>query len=107
MLSGCGVPVFPNWFSITFLIIVVEVMTSGLPHISKLWLGVSKGMLPVKHIAPKILMAVNNCGQQVAHRLDLAAPAYYEIEGTSLHPGMCDWRPDGRVGGAGWDVGCR
>ena len=28
-------------------------MTSEQPKVSKLWLGVSKGMLPVKHLAPK------------------------------------------------------
>ena len=52
-----------------FLKIVVEAMTSGLPKVSKLWSGVSKGMLPVKYLAPKILMAVNYCGCQQAQRL--------------------------------------
>ena len=47
MFSGCGVPAFPNWFSITFLKIVVEVMTLGQPQVCKLWLGVIKGLLPV------------------------------------------------------------
>ena len=36
-------------FSITFLKIVVEVKAPGPPHILQLWLGVSKGMLPVKY----------------------------------------------------------
>ena len=31
--SGCGVPFYKSWFSTTFLKIVVEVMTSGLPHL--------------------------------------------------------------------------
>ena len=31
-------------------------MTSGLPPVCKLWLGVSKVTLPVKHLAPEILM---------------------------------------------------
>ena len=33
-----------------FLNIVVEVKASGPPHVLKLWLGVSKGMLPVKYV---------------------------------------------------------
>ena len=33
-----------------FLTIVVEVKTSGPPHVLILWLGVSKGMLPVKYV---------------------------------------------------------
>ena len=49
--AGCGVPVFSNWFSTTFLTIVVEVMTLGLPQVCNLWLGVSRGMLPLKHVA--------------------------------------------------------
>ena len=44
-LSGCGVSPFPSRFSTTFLNIVVEVMTLGLPQVCKLWLGVSKGLL--------------------------------------------------------------
>ena len=31
----------------------VEFMTSGLPQVCKLWLGVGKGMLPVKNVAEK------------------------------------------------------
>ena len=55
-------------FPTTFLIIVVKVMTSGLPQLCKRWLWVSKGMLPVKHVASKILdfMAVDYCGRQQA-----------------------------------------
>ena len=44
VLSDCGVPAFPRWFSTTFLKFVVEVMTSGLPQVCKLWLWVSKGI---------------------------------------------------------------
>ena len=64
MLSECGIPVIPGCFFTTFLRIVIEVMTSGLPQVSNLWLGVSKGMLPVRHLAQKILtiVAVNCCG---------------------------------------------
>ena len=36
-------------FSTTFLKIVVEVKASGPPIVLKLWLGVGKGMLPVKY----------------------------------------------------------
>ena len=38
-------------------------MTSGLPPVCKLWLGVSKVTLPVKHLAPEILMGDNHCGR--------------------------------------------
>ena len=69
--SGCGVTAFPSWFSTTFHKVEVEVMTSELPQVCKLWLWVSKDMLPVKHIAPKILriMAINYCGQLLDRRL--------------------------------------
>ena len=87
--SGCGIPVFPSCFSTTFLIIVVEVVTPGLPQVCKLCLGVSKGMLPVRHLAPKIL----NHGSQF-----LWAPTSPEfvVDGTCLqqkedatpHPGV-------------------
>ena len=91
MPSGCGVPSFLSWSTTAFLKIVVEVMTSGLPLVSKLPLGVSKGMLPVKHLVPKILkiMAVNYCGRQLARRLGWAAPAYHKKEGVTLNPGAC------------------
>ena len=36
-------------FSPHFLKIVVEVKASGPPHVLALWLGVSKGMLPVRY----------------------------------------------------------
>ena len=38
-------------FPTTFLNVVVEVDVSGPPHVQKLWLGVSKGMLPVEYLA--------------------------------------------------------
>ena len=61
-------------------------------------------MIPVKHIAPKILkiMAVNYCGCHIARRLGWAAPAYHEKEGGTPHPGVrkhslqYDGRPDER-----------
>ena len=61
-------------------------------------------MLPVKQLAPKILMAVNYCGCQLAQNFLRAAPAYYKKEGATQHPGSCkhslkyDGRPDGRFG---------
>ena len=67
--------------------IVTEVITSGLPQVCKLWLGVSKGMLPVKHVAETIRIAVNYCGRQLALGLGWAAPAYHKKKGTTLHPG--------------------
>ena len=42
-------------------------------------------MLPVKHLAPKILIAVNYCGRQLAQRLEWAAPDYHKIEGAAPH----------------------
>ena len=46
----------------------VGVIPLGLQHVCKLWLEVSKDILPVKHLAPKIV-AVNYCGCQLAQRL--------------------------------------
>ena len=48
-LSGCSVPALRASFSTTFLKIMVLVKASRLPHVLKLWLVVSKGMLPVKY----------------------------------------------------------
>ena len=59
-------------------------------------------MFPVRHLAPKILMAINYCGRQLARRLEWAAPAYHKKEGATPHPGaskFClqyDGRPDWR-----------
>ena len=50
--------------------------------------GVSKRILSVKHLAPKI-MAVNYCGRQLARRLAWAAPAYHKKEGATPRPGAC------------------
>ena len=46
---------------------------------SKLWRGVSKGMLPVKHLAPKILMAVNYGGRQPDQKVQPL-----KLEGASI-----------------------
>ena len=61
----------PELVSTTFLKIVV------LPQVSKLWLGVSNGMLPVRDLVPKVLMAVSYCGHQLTQMLGWAAIAYY------------------------------
>ena len=79
-------------------------MTSGLPQVCNLWLGVSKGMLPVGHPPPLILMAVSCCWRPLSRRLEWTSPAYRRKEGTNQHPGVCrhsllyDWWPDGRFG---------
>ena len=83
---------------------MVEVMTSGLPQVCKLWLGLSKGKLPAKHPAPKILMSINYCGCRLAQSLELVAAACHKEEGATSHPGVCkhslqyEGRPDGRIG---------
>ena len=53
MFSGCGVPAFLSWFSTIFLKIVIEVINSGLPQVCKLWFGIGKGLLPVRHLTEK------------------------------------------------------
>ena len=61
-------------------------MASGLTQVCRLWLDMSKGMLPVWHLAPKI-MAVNHCGRQLVRRW--AAPAYHDKEGATPHTVAC------------------
>ena len=81
-------------------------MISGLSHVCELWLGVSKGMLPVKHLSQRIvkIMAVNYCGRQVGRMLGRAASAYHKKDGATPHHGVCkfslqyDGRPDERFG---------
>ena len=63
---------------------MVDINTSGQSLVCKLWIGVSKGMLPVRHLAPKIHMAVNYCGSQLDRRLGWAAPASDKKEGAIL-----------------------
>ena len=104
MFSGMVILSFQAAFSTTFLKIVVEVMTYGLLTFCKLWYGVSKGILPVKDLAPKILMAVDNCRHQLARRLRWVAPTYLKKEGATPHLGVCkhssqyDRRPDTCLG---------
>ena len=47
-------------------------------------------MLPVKHLAQKILkiMAVNYCGRQQDRRYGWAAPAYHKKEVATTHPSV-------------------
>ena len=68
-------------------------------------------MFPVKHLAPKIFIAVYYCGRQLVGRLVWVAPAYHEMVGATLHPGVCkfslqyDDRPDGWFGVGMWNLG--
>ena len=79
-------------------------MTSGRPLVCKLWFVVTKGMLSVRHLTPKICMVVNYCGRQLAQRFGWAAPAYLIKEDATTHAGLCrrslqyDGRLDGRFG---------
>ena len=106
--SGCSVPALLSWYSTTFHKIVIDVMTSGLPQVNRLWLGVSNGVLPIKYLTQKI-MAFNYCGRQVARMLFWVAPAYHKKEGAAPLPGASkfnfqyDRRPMSALG-AGWDV---
>ena len=65
---------------------------------------VIKCMFPVRYLAPKILMAINNYERQLARRLWFAAHPYYKKGGVTLHPGarkyslQYDVRPDWRFG---------
>ena len=63
-------------------------MTSGLPQVRKLWFVVSKGMLPVQHLAPEILIDVDYCEHQLGRWLVWMASAYRKMEGASLHHGV-------------------
>ena len=61
-------------------------------------------MLPVRHLAPRILMTVHYCGRLLACILEWTALAYHKREGTTLHPRarrrtlQYDGRPDGHFG---------
>ena len=44
-----------------------------------------QGMLPVRHLAPNSIMAVNYCGLQLARMLGWAASAYHEKKYAALH----------------------
>ena len=108
MFSGCNVPAILRLFSTIFPKIMVEVMTLGQPLVRKPWLWASKGMLPVKHLAPKILkiMAVNYCGCKLARRMWWVAHAYHKKECAAPHPWGCKFglQYDGRLD---WRIGVR
>ena len=59
-------------------------------------------MFLVKHIAPKVIIAVNCCGRQLVRRLEWSATAYHKNVGATPHSGGCkrslqyDGRHDGR-----------
>ena len=67
----------------------------------------------MKYLAPKILIAVDYCGRQIAGILGWVAPAYLRKEGATPHPGvckhslqydvMCDYHCSVRVGM--WNIG--
>ena len=65
-------------------------------------LGVGKGMFPVRHLDPKILMVFNYCSCKLAQCFGWAAPAT-SVVGATPHPGVCkhnlqyDGRSDGRI----------
>ena len=69
--------------------LTLDMLTLELPQVCKLWLAVGKGMLHVRHLAPKILMAVNYCGRQLPSTLGWAATAFHKKEGATSHPGAC------------------
>ena len=103
---------------------MVKITATGLSQVCKLWFGVSKGLLAVEHLAPKIFVLVNYCWHQLAGQLGWVTPAYHKKECATLHPGVYKHsllyygRPDGRFGvrvgtwnlgslsGKGGDISC-
>ena len=81
-------------------------MTSEILQVCKPWFGVDKGMLPVRHPAPKILMTVNYCGRQPARLFVWAAPACHKKEVSAPYPDAHkhNLQYGGLPYGAGWDV---
>ena len=64
-------------------------------------------MLPVEHLAPRIIIAVDHCWRQIAQRLLWTAPAYHKKEGATPHLGAQKQSLQyDRIGvlAAGWDV---
>ena len=78
--------------------IMFEVMTSRLPQVCKLWLGVGMGMFPERH--------PHGCHLPWGHlaRRFNAPPTYHKEEGATPYPGVCKFslqyyrRPDVRFG---------
>ena len=76
-ISLKNVAFLPFHFFTTSLEVIVQIFrASGLPHVCKLWLMVSKGMFPVIRLAPDIPMAVDYYGCRLARRQLLATPAF-------------------------------
>ena len=69
--------------------IVVEIMTSGLPHVYELCFGLSDGMHREEHLGPRIIMAANYCRRQLLRRFGWVVPAYHKEVSATLHPGVC------------------
>ena len=61
-MSFQGIAFLPSGanFTLNLLKIAVKVKTSGPPHDIKLWLGVNKGMLPVKLSLQQIFLCQLN-----------------------------------------------
>ena len=81
-------------------------MTLEWPQFCKLWFGVSKGVLPVEHLAPTILMAINYCGRQLVRSFGWAAPVYHREVGAIPHPGACTSIACSMTGGLMGVLGC-
>ena len=72
-----------------------------------------EGGLPVRHLVPRILMAVDCCGCQLRRKLLLAEHASFKKEGTTTDSGegkhslQHDGRPDWRFGSqfGMWKIG--
>ena len=72
--------------------------------VCKLWLGVGRGMLPVKHLPLKILNGVNYCGRQLAQGFEWTARAYLKKEGQPLILQHARCKEEFALLGADWDV---
>ena len=85
---GCVFPTPLSLFSTTNHKNAVEVFfrTSRPAQVCKLWLGVSENMLPVKHLDPRIPIAVDYCGRQLDLNLGWVAPVNHN-KGANPHPG--------------------
>ena len=80
-------------------------MTLVLPQVCELRLGVSKGMLTTKAVAPKIT-SVRYSGQQLLRRLGWVVAAYLKNEDATPHP-ECVTMASNVTGGVTGALGCR
>ena len=82
MLHSC----FPELVFIHISYFVMEgFKASGLSHVCKQWLGVSKDLVPVRHLSPRILFVVEY-GYKLDQRLRWIGFAYLKEEGATPHP---------------------